>query len=213
MGWAQRAILITKARNRLAIVHEGGTVREAIEHHHAESGIAADGGVSDRWVVIRLGRIPMPFLNTSARRKALKLHDVNHLVAGVGTGNVGEAEISAWELASGGCGQYLAAWALDLAGMLLGMVWPIHVIRAFAAGRSMCNAYSLEVDDVLDMDLMELPRVLTRREKSGPLSVVGSVALFIGYLILAIPIGAAFLFMVILSLPIWALTKDEVTGT
>ncbi len=77
----------------------------------------------------------------------------------------------------------------------------------------MCNAYSLEVDDVLDMDLMELPRVLTRREKSGPLSVVGSVALFIGYLILAIPIGAAFLFMVILSLPIWALTKDEVTGT
>ncbi len=92
-----------------------------------ESGVAVDGGSSDRWVVLRFGRIPAPFPNTSARRKVIALHDVNHLVAGVSTGNVGEAEISAWELASGGCGQYLAAWALDLAGMLMGLVWPIHV--------------------------------------------------------------------------------------
>jgi hypothetical protein len=162
-------------------MRESGTVREVIERHHAESGIAADGGLSDRWVVIRLGRIPMPFLNTSARRRALALHDVNHLVAGVGTGNVGEAEISAWELASGGCGHYVAAWALDLAGMLLGMVWPIRVIRAFAAGRMMRNAYAFDVDEVLGMDLMELRHVLTRPEGSGHSSVVGSVALFIGY--------------------------------
>jgi len=154
----------------------------------------------------------MPFLNTSARRRALALHDVNHLVAGVGTGNVGEAEISAWELASGGCGQYAAAWALDLAGMLLGMVWPIHVIRAFAAGRMMKNAYAFDVDEVLGMDLVELRHILTPPEGSGLSSVVGSVALFMACLILAIPVGAAFLFVAILSLPIWALTKDEATA-
>jgi hypothetical protein len=57
---------------------EVGTVREVIVRHRTESGIAADGGVSDRWVVLRLGHIPMPFLNTPARRKALALHDVNH---------------------------------------------------------------------------------------------------------------------------------------
>lgn len=190
---------------------EDGTVREVVERHRAESGIAADGGLSDRWVVIRLGRIPMPFLNTSARRRALALHDVNHLVAGVGTGNVGEAEISAWELASGGCGQYVAAWALDLAGMLLGMVWPIHVMRAFAAGRMMRNAYAFNVDEVFGMELMELKHVLPRPERTSFSSVVGSVALFIGYLVVAIPVGAAFLLVVILSLPIWALTKDRVT--
>jgi hypothetical protein len=190
-------------------VIESGTVREVIERHRMESGIAADGGASDRWVVLRLGRIPMPFPNTSARRKALALHDVNHLVAGVSAGNVGEAEISAWELASGGCGKYLAAWALDLAGMLMGLVWPIHVIGAFAAGRTMRNAYAFDVDEVLDMDLAELRQVLTRPDQSGLSSIAGSVALFIGCLILAIPAGAAFLFMVVLSLPIWALTKDE----
>jgi len=189
----------------------GATVREVIQRHHRQSGIAADGGLSDRWVVIRLGRIPMPFLNTSARRRALTLHDVNHLIAGFGTGNVGEAEISAWELASGGCGPYVAAWSLDLAGMLLGMVWPIHVIRAFAAGRSMGNAYAFDIEEILDMEFSELRRVLIRPKERNPLASVGSMALFVAYLMLALPIGAAFLIMVTISIPIWALTKDEVT--
>lgn len=188
---------------------ESGTVREVIERHRMESGVAVDGGSSDRWVVLRFGRIPAPFPNTSARRKVIALHDVNHLVAGVSTGNVGEAEISAWELASGGCGQYLAAWALDLAGMLMGLVWPIHVVRAFAAGRRMRNAYAFDAEEILDIDLSELRKVLTRAERSGLSSIIGTAALFISYLILAIPVGAAFVIMVILSLPIWALTKDE----
>jgi hypothetical protein len=188
---------------------KSGTVREVIDRHRMESGVAPDGGASDRWVVLRFGRVPAPFPNTSARRKVLALHDVNHLVSGVSSGNVGEAEISAWELASGGCGQYLAAWALDLAGMLMGLVWPIHVIRAFAAGRTMRNAYAFDVDELLDKDLAELRQVLTRSDRSGLSSNIVSVALFIGYLILAVPVGAAFIVMVILSLPIWALTKDE----
>ena len=59
------------------------------------------------------------------------------------------------------------------------------------------------------MDLAKLRQVLTRPDRSYFSSIVGSAALFIGCLILAVPVGAAFLFMVILSLPIWALTKDE----
>ena len=94
----------------------------------------------------------MPFPNSSARRKVIALHDVNHLVAGVSTGNVGEAEISAWELARGGCGKYLAAWGLDLAGMLMGFVWPIHVLRAFSTGRTMRNAYAFDADELLLVD-------------------------------------------------------------
>jgi hypothetical protein len=73
----------------------------------------------------------------------------------------------------------------------------------------MRNAYAFDVDELLDKDLAELRRALTRSDRSGLSSIIGSVALFIGYLILAIPVGAAFIVMVILSLPIWALTKDE----
>jgi hypothetical protein len=54
-----------------------------------------------------------------------------------------------------------------------------------------------------------LRQVLTRPDRSYLLSIVGAAALFIGNLFLAIPAGVAFLIMVILSLPIWALTKDE----
>ena len=172
-----------------------------------ESGMPADGGLSDRWVVLRVGRIPMPFLNTPARRRALVAHDVNHLVAGVSTGNVGEAEISAWELASGGCGRYAAAWMLDLAGMLLGLVWPVKVTKAFASGRRMTNAYATDIDAILAMTMTELRQTLTRSEGRSS-SVAGSVALFIGYLLLAIPVGAVFLCIVILSLPVWAVTKN-----
>lgn len=173
-----------------------------------ESGMPADGGLSDRWVVLRVGRIPMPFLNTHARRKALVAHDVNHLVAGVSTGNVGEAEISAWELASGGCGRYAAAWMLDLAGMLLGLVWPVKVTKAFASGRTMTNAYALDIDTILAMTMTELRQTLTRSEGRSSSSTAASVALFIGYLLLAVPVGAVFLCIVILSLPVWVITKD-----
>ena len=189
-------------------MHEIGTIGELMERHRRGSGPSTDGGVSDRWVVIRLGRIPMPFLNTSARRRALALHDVNHLLAGYGTGNIGEAEISAWELASGGCGPYPAAWALDLAGMLLGMVRPLRVMKAFAAGRRMRNAYGCEIGEIMDVDLAALRRVLVRSSPSPLPTFVGSGVLFLAFLILALPLGAAFLVTVILSLPIWAFTKD-----
>jgi hypothetical protein len=187
----------------------GPKLREVLERHRADLGMPADGGLSDRWVVRRLGPVPLPFVNTSARRRALVLRDVNHLVAGVGAGNVGEAEISTWDLASGGRQKHLAAWTLDLAGMLLGMVGPIHVMRAFAAGRTMSNAYTFDVDEVLDLELWELRRILTRPAKRGVSSMLRSVALFIGYLVLAVPIGGLFLLMVVLSLPIWMVTKDE----
>ncbi len=177
--------------------------------HRTAAGIPADGGISDRWVVIRLGPIPMPFLNTSARRRALALHDVNHLVAGYGSGNAGEAEISAWELASGGCGRYLAAWALDLAGMLLGMVWPVRVVKAFASGRRMRNAYQYQIGVMVGMDLAGLRETLTREGGNSPSTLIGSAVLFILLLILAVPVGTVFLVAVILSLPVWALTKDE----
>jgi hypothetical protein len=189
-------------------MNDGATVREAIEHHRVASGTSADGGYSDRWVILRVGRFPMPFLNTPARRRALVAHDVNHLVAGVGAGNVGEAEISAWELASGGCGRFVAAWMLDLAGMLLGLVWPVNVIRAFASGRTMTNAYALDVDTILEMTVTELRQTLTDSKATSSSSMAGSVVLFVGYLLLAIPVGAVFLLMVILSLPVWVITKE-----
>ena len=68
--------------------------------------------------------------------------------------------ISAWKLASGGCRKYIAAWAFDLAGTLFGLVWPIHVIKAFAAGRTIRNANAFDVDELWTWTLRSSGRSL-----------------------------------------------------
>jgi hypothetical protein len=190
-------------------VDENASIGLLLQGQRAESGIAPNGGTDDRWVVVRLGRVPMPFPNTRARRRALDLHDVNHLLAGFHTDNVGEGEISAWELGSGGCGRYLTAWVLDLAGLLLILVWPQRISRAFRLGRLTKNVYGFDIEVVSGMKLGELRRNLTREPLSAPLSFISDMAWLGIMLIAAIPAGAALLLLVILTTPIWAVTKQS----
>src|ERR1035441_2879457 len=115
----------------------GSSVREALAEHLAASGLPPDAGDSDPFAVVRIFYLPYPIPNTRARKRAVRIHDLNHLVSGYQTDRIGELEISAWELASGGCRDYGAAWVLDLAGLLGGLVVaPRRTVRAFWAGRS-----------------------------------------------------------------------------
>ena len=68
----------------------------------------------------------------------MRLHDLHHIATGYDTSWTGEAEIAAWELASG-CRGYVAAWVLDLASIPLGLVIaPRRLLRASRIGtRSM----------------------------------------------------------------------------
>ncbi len=75
-------------------------------------------------------------------------------MSGYQTDRVGELEISAWELASGGCRDYAAAWVLDLAGLLGGLiVAPKRTVRAFLAGRRQQNLYGLEYEELLKLTM------------------------------------------------------------
>jgi ubiquinone biosynthesis protein Coq4 len=77
------------------------------------------------------------------------LHDLHHVLTEYGTSWTGEAEISAWELASG-CRDYAAAWVLNGLGLLMGLVIaPIRVARAFRRGLQSRNLYGREVTDEL----------------------------------------------------------------
>jgi hypothetical protein len=76
------------------------TLREARARCFRENGIDEDGGYARKWVK-KLGPVPVLFPNTSGRRAALLPHDLHHVATGYGTTLVGEAEIGAWELASG----------------------------------------------------------------------------------------------------------------
>ena len=99
---------------------------------------------ADKWMRLRAGPISFYFPNTQARVRAVKLHDLHHILTEYDTNWIGEAEIGAWEIASG-CGGYLAAWVLNLGAFGLGLALaPRRVYRAFLRGRRTGNLYSGE---------------------------------------------------------------------
>lgn len=108
-----------------------------------------DGGYSDRWIRFKVGPLPLFLPNTQARRRAVPFHDIHHVLTEYTTSWAGEAEISAWEIASN-CAHHYAAWFLNLQVMAIGLLLnPAAVYQAFVRGRHCTNLYRAELNDVL----------------------------------------------------------------
>src|SRR4029453_11188168 len=84
-----------------------------------DNAFGPDGGYSKSWVPIQMGPIKVAIPNTAARVRAVKYHDLHHVVTGYATDLVGEAEIGAWEIGSG-CAGFVAAWILKFYAIVLG---------------------------------------------------------------------------------------------
>jgi hypothetical protein len=138
-----------KARIRRVHYDPQSTLLEARRQYFEANGFPLDGGYEAKWVDFELGPIPMPFPNSDARRRAVKYHDLHHVLTGYQTDIHGEAEISAWELAAG-CGDMIAAWGLNLGGMALGMlISPGRTWRAWVRGCQSKTLYHARLDDEL----------------------------------------------------------------
>jgi len=126
------------------------TLREARAVYFRENDIAPDGGYDDRWVVIKVGALPVfAFPNTESRKRDVPLHDLHHVLTGYGTTILGEAEIGAWELGSD-CTASPVAVVLDcqVFGFALAR-HPRQLFRAFLSGRRARNLYGTSHDDAL----------------------------------------------------------------
>src|SRR5215213_11482357 len=124
----------------------GLTLGEARARLFALGGLGDDGGYGDAWVVLKLWRVPLAFPNTEGRRRAVRFHDLHHVLTEYPTTWRGEFEIAAWEVA-GGIRRYWVAWLLDLLGFACGLVlFPRAVYRAFVRGRHSTNLYGDEWD-------------------------------------------------------------------
>ena len=124
------------------------TVREARARYFAANGFD-ERGYADRWVRLQAGPIPLVIPNTKARVRSVRVHDVHHVVTGYATTWTGEAEIGAWEIASG-CADHVAAWILNLMALPIGLaIAPAATFRAFVRGRRSANLYRSTVDDAL----------------------------------------------------------------
>lgn len=95
----------------------------------------SDGGYNDKYFKIKIGPIFIPVPNSKSRLKAVKFHDIHHLLTEYTALWKGEVEIGAWEIASG-CGRFFIAWFLNFGSFSIGLfLYPKALFNAFMKGR------------------------------------------------------------------------------
>lgn len=176
------------------------TLREARSDYFEANGFGKDGGYAEPWVDFKLGPVPFPFPNTAARVRAVRCHDLHHVLTGYGTDLRGELEISAWEIGAG-CRGFIAAWQLNLAGLAGGVLFmPRRVLRAFVRGRRSRSLYGLPLEPLLETSVgvarQEVGLDRADRARPAPADVA--------WLSAAVPFGLALgLVGLVLGLLLW----------
>jgi len=172
------------------------TLRDARDIYFRLNNFGGDGGYTERWIKVKVWRIPIWLPNTEGRRKAVKLHDLHNILTEYPTTWRGEAEISAWEIGSGGLHRYYAGWLLDLMNVAQGLVVnPLGVYRGFMRGRRSSNLFYTEFnDDMLTAPVSEFRQRLRLDEPPEPVSFKDNTAFLFWILVSAATyIGALFL--------------------
>jgi hypothetical protein len=165
------------------------SLREARRRYFAENGLG-EGGYEDKWVRLAFGPLRFAIPNTAGRVRAVRYHDLHHVVTGYATTWTGEAEIGAWEVASG-CRDLIAAWVLNLYAMQIGLwVAPRAVWRAFARGRHSRNLYAEPWGDpLLDESVGAMKRRLALERE--PHATISDQIHFAGWSAAALALAAA----------------------
>lgn len=120
------------------------TLRENRRLYFEKNGFG-DGGYEETWVALKtIGPVRIGFPNTEARKRAIRLHDLHHVLAQYGTNWTGEAEIAGYEIGAG-CGTHWAAWLLNAGGLSYGVfIAPRATYRSFVRGRHARSLYGGE---------------------------------------------------------------------
>lgn len=178
------------------------TLQQARGEYFRANGFGADGGYDATWVDFKLGPFPFPFPNTPSRLRAVRYHDLHHVLTGYATDYPGELEISAWEIAAG-CKRFGAAWVLNLGGLTGGLFMiPRRTFRAFLRGTRCDTLYGRDFDPLLSLT------VATARGETGTLAAaypqarVRDVAAFVASAIAGLVVGLLLIVVIVPLLPL-----------
>jgi hypothetical protein len=136
-------------------------MQRALDRYLSENGFTRSA-YDDRWTEASFFGLPIRVPNTRAHRWAIMRHDLHHVATGFGTDLLGEAEVSAWEMAAGlpHIGLYTQSIVRSLVGYGL-MAHPRRTLRAWRASRG-TNLYldRLPYEAALAMTVGELREAL-----------------------------------------------------
>ena len=148
-----------------------------------------------------IGPVPFPFPNTAGRVRAVRFHDLHHIVTGYQTTTVGEFEIAAWEIAAG-CHDFHAAWVINLGGLFAGtLVAPRRVFRAFVRGLHSETLYGRELDGLLDSTVGEVRRLSGAEEGAKAGVKASDLVRFVAASFTGLVVGSLSLAVVLPLLP------------
>ncbi len=182
------------------VAHPDATMREARAQYFEANHFGEDGGYGSKWVDFKLGPLPFPIPNSAARVRAVRYHDLHHVLTGYETDFRGELEISAWEIGAG-CKDFVAAWQLNLGGMAGGVfLIPVRTFRAFVRGRHARSLYGAPLEELLDAKVEDV-RARMGVEPS-PKASATDVLLFVLASLAGLVVGLATLALFLPLMPI-----------
>lgn len=182
------------------------SLREARDTYFRRNGFDADGGYGKRWERMSLGPLVFYVPNSDGRVRALRKHDLHHVLTGYRTDWQGEFAISAWELGSG-CKSHGFAWLINLGGLAAGLLrWPRDTYRAFLRGRHSGNLYRVAYDTTLLDTTVGAMKARLRLDQPPGAASAKDILVFLAMALLGMAVGAGWLLFLPLVLPYAALT-------
>ncbi len=123
------------------------TVDQNLDLYLRENGFTRET-YDAKWVDVSAFGLSMKIPNPVSRKRAVRLHDLHHIVTGFGTDLTGEGEISAWEVGARGLPEvslYVDSLIIGVLGV--GMVLaPSRMKRAYDYGRASTGSLFAEFD-------------------------------------------------------------------
>ena len=122
-------------------------VHELLEQHITELNLCPGAPTyaewkTKRWLEAVVGNKTIPIFPMWPIRDALSIHDLHHIMTGYETTLKGEAELAAWELASGGCHLNIVFWIDRISFVLIGLIThPRATLRAAKSGLCCTNLF------------------------------------------------------------------------
>ncbi len=172
---------------------DGLAMREARVRYFELNGFGAMGGYDEPFVDFALGPVSMRLPNTEARLRAVRYHDLHHVVTGYQTDTLGEFEISAWELGAG-CRSFLAAWVLNLGGLAAGALRiPARTFRAFLRGRHSRSLYGEPLELLLSESVGQVRARTGLDRADGKRAGIRELSWFAWFVVLGLLVGTLLL--------------------
>lgn len=145
----------------MEIYDENLTIRKALAQLFERFGFKDDAYTAKKFAIF-IGKVGIYLPNTPGRVWVARFHDIHHVLTGYSANWKGEAEIGAWEIATG-CRSSFVAWFLNSGAVVVGLfLWPAAVWRAFKRGRrTRTNLYhDFDYDTLLTMTVRELRQTI-----------------------------------------------------